>query len=111
MVMTIMHTAATKWESAKPIVIALAIGLVVGPLVSNFMGWQVTSGNARAQIHASAVEAQALVCAALARIEVSEPGKLDWSARNDLAKKWAVMPGAATADSDVISACSGKLAG
>ena len=109
--MSIMHTVSTKWETAKPMVFALAIGLVVGPLFSNYMGWQVTGSSARTQIQAGITEAQALVCAALARTENADPGKLDWSARNDLAKKWAVMPGATTADSSVIGACSGKLAG
>jgi hypothetical protein len=41
---------------------------------------------------------------------VPDTSKLDYSARNDLAKKWAVMPGATTADSEVTSACARKLA-
>ena len=109
--MTIMQTVATKWETAKPIVISLAIGMLVGPLISNQMGWQVTSNAARAQLTAGVADARALVCAGLARVEVSDPGKLDWSARNALARKWAVMPGTTAADSDVVSACTSKLAG
>jgi hypothetical protein len=109
--MSIMHTASLKWQTAKPMVFALAVGLVAGPLFSNYMGWQVTGGTARTQMRAGIVEAEAMICNARARLDVSEPGKLDWSARNDLAKKWAVMPGATTAESDVTSACSGKLAG
>lgn len=109
--MSIMHTASVKWQTAKPMIYALAVGLIAGPLLSNYMGWQVTGGTARAQIRAGIVEVQALVCNAQARLDNAEPNKLDWSARNDLAKKWSVMPGAAAADSDVTNACSSKLAG
>lgn len=109
--MSMMKTASEKWESVKPMVYALAVGLVIGPLFSNYMGWQVTGGTSRAQIRAGIVETQAVVCNAQARLDNAEPNKLDWSARNDLAKKWSVTPGSSAADSDVTSACSSKLAG
>jgi hypothetical protein len=41
------------------------------------------------------------VCDAQARTEVPDPGELDRTARTDLAKKWAIMPGRAGADPDV----------
>ena len=44
-----------------------------------------------------------------ARTTVEAPAKLDWSARIELARKWAVMPGAESADSDVTNACERKL--
>ena len=103
---TTMETISTKWLSAKPMIYGLAIGLIAGPLISNYMGWQVTSGAARAQSHAGVVEVQAMACNAKARIDNPDSAKLDWSGRNDLAKKWAGVP----ADQDVISACSNKLA-
>jgi hypothetical protein len=108
--MTMGQSVAARWATAKPIVIALAVGLVAGPFISAFAGWQVTSSSAQAQVRAGIVEQQALFCEALARGEVQEPSKLEWSARSELAKKWAVMPGAASAPSDVISACARKLA-
>ena len=108
--MTLRQTAAAKWQTFKPVAIALVIGLVSGPLISNYLGWQVTSSTARAQIHAGIVEQQAAFCEVKARADMKDPGKLDWSARNDLAKKWAVMPGQTSADSDVAYACAGKLA-
>jgi hypothetical protein len=108
--MTLRERAAAKWQAVKPVAIALAIGLVSGPLISNYVGWQVTSGTARAQMHAGIVEQQAAFCDVNARAEVKDPGKLDWSARNDLAKKWAIMPGQTSAESDVAYACAGKLA-
>jgi hypothetical protein len=108
---TSMKTAASKWESAKPKLMYLVIGLIAGPLITNMAGWQVTSGAAQSRVHAGIVEQQALFCEGKARADVAEPNKLEWSARSDLAKKWAVMPGATTADSDVVSACASKLAG
>lgn len=105
-----MQQLKDRWVTYKPIVIALGIGLVVGPFVSNYMGWQVTSRTAREQAHAGMVEQQAAYCNIQARVDVKEPDKLDWSARSALAKKWASLPGTSATDSDVISACSDKLA-
>lgn len=109
--MSIMKTAATKWRTATPMVIALVVGLIAGPLLSNYMGWQVAGDDARARIRAGVVEVLAMVCDAQARLDNAEPSKLDWSARNDLARKWSIIPGAASADSDVTNACSNKLMG
>jgi hypothetical protein len=78
-------------------------------LITNYAGWQVTSGTANAQLRAGVVEQQALFCDARARADVQDPGTLGWSARRELAQKWAVMPGASSADSDVVSACTDKL--
>ena len=108
--MTAWENAASKWSAAKPAAIALAIGLVAGPLISNYIGWQVTSGTARAEVHAGIVEQQAMFCEAGARAAMPTAAKLDWTARYELAGKWAVMPGSAPADSDVTSACATKLA-
>ena len=100
-----------KWRHYKPQILALAIGLAVGPLLTNYLGLQLTRGASDARLRAGIVEQQAGFCEANAREDVKEPGKLEWSARNDLAKKWSVMPGRADAESDVVSACSSKLAG
>ena len=52
---------------------------------------------------------QASFCAVNARTEVADTSKLDYSARSELAKKWAIMPGATKAESDVTNACARKL--
>lgn len=100
---------SAEWTTRKPQVIALAIGLIAGPLISNYIGWQVTSGNARTQVRAGIVEQQATYCDVRARTVVSAPDKLDWSARVELARKWSIMPGAESADTDVTYACERKL--
>lgn len=107
---TTMKTAASRWESIKPKLMYLVIGLIAGPLITNMAGWQVTSGNAQTRVRAGIVEQQALFCEAKARADVAAPSKLEWSARSDLAKKWAAMPGTTVTDSDVVSACANKLA-
>lgn len=104
------ESAKSTWETAKPLIFAFAIGLVVGPVASNYVGWQVTSRTANAEIHAGIVEQQALFCEARARAAVAAPEKLGWDARYELAKKWAVMPGASEPPSGVASACASKLA-
>jgi hypothetical protein len=94
---------------AKPAALALVVGLVAGPYISNFLGWQVASGTVLARERAGIVEQLASICDAQARTEVRDPSKLDRIARRDLAEKWAVMPGATAADPDVSAACGGKL--
>jgi hypothetical protein len=108
-VMTAWDNAASKWQTAKPAAIALAVGLVAGPLISNYMGWQVTNRTAQAEVHAGIVEQQAVYCETRARTEVPASAALDWTARYQLAVKWAAT-GTAAADSDVTSACARKLA-
>lgn len=108
--MTVWKSVGAKWLSVKPYLFALAIGLVVGPFFSSYMGWQVTSGTARAELRAGVLNVQASNCEARARMEVKDTSKLDWNARTDLAKKWAPLPGADTADSDIARACADKLA-
>ena len=107
---TTMPTTTTRWQTIKPKVVYLNIGLIAGPLITSVAGLQVLSGTARDRAHAGIIESQAVICAAQARTEVADTSKLEWTARTDLAKKWAVMPGATTADADVASTCAGKLA-
>jgi hypothetical protein len=105
-----MQTAQAKWQAAKLIVFALAIGLVAGPLISNYIGWQVTRGAAQTQMRENVTEQLAMICAARAKTEVSDTGKLYWSGRNELAKKWVVAAGAPLADLNVADACARRLA-
>ena len=100
----------SRWDNAKPAVLALVVGLLAGPYLSNFLGWQVASGTVSARERASIVERLASICDAQARTEVQDPSRLDGPDRGDLAKKWAVMPGGAAADLDVVAACAAKLA-
>ncbi len=111
MSMTTTQTVAARWQTAKPKVIYLAVGLIAGPLITSFAGLQVLSGTARDQTRTGIVESQAVICAAQARTHVADTSKLEWSARAELAKQWAVMPGATAAEPDVANACARKLAG
>jgi len=108
--MTMAQNLGAKWARIKPMAIALAVGLVLGPFVSNAMGWQVTSSSAKAQAYVGVVEQRALICEARARAEVKEPAKLDWDARSALARKMATLPGVAEPDWEMTNACAGKLA-
>jgi hypothetical protein len=107
--MTMWQNAQAKWTENKPRIIALVAGLVLGPLISNMAGWQVTASAAQAQARAGVVERLASICDVGARGAVADPAKLDWSARGELAKKWAVIAGAAAAEFDVTNACERKL--
>lgn len=87
------EAAASKWQTAQPAVLALVLGLVAGPYISNALGWQVTSGTASARARANIVQRLAWVCAAQARMEIPDPSKLDQTARASLADKWTVYAG------------------
>ncbi|MFI4988610.1 MAG: hypothetical protein ACHQF3_14330 [Alphaproteobacteria bacterium] len=104
-----MASWEAKWQAAKPRVLFLAIGLIVGPFITNSIGWQIMGGTAKAQMQAALVEQSALICEQRARADVKEPGKLDWTARTELAAKWGIMPGEKSTESDVKYACARKL--
>jgi hypothetical protein len=108
--MTSLDATPSKLRILKPVAIALAYGLLLGPIISSLAGVQITTIAARAQLKAAVLEQQASFCEAQARGEVTHTGALDWNARYDLAKKWAVLPGAGSADAAVASACAAELA-
>jgi hypothetical protein len=101
---------AYQWGVLKPFALVLVLGLVAGPLISNYMGWQVTSGAANRENSAVAIRQQAMVCDAMARGDTPNASTLDWGARRSLAEKFAVMPGRQEAESGVAMACSEMLA-
>ncbi len=93
------------------IIVALALGVFVGPFLSNAMGWQITPDAALAQARAGLVELQSDYCDLQARADIDElHGQLGWRVRNDLANKWARMPGSDKVEFDVVRACAQKLA-
>ena len=100
----------TRWESMKPVVLGMIAGLIIAPIFSGAMGWQVTSTTMRKKVHSAVVEQQVNFCIARARAAVEDPSKLEYTARNKLAKKWAIMPWLTSADSEVISGCTNGLA-
>ncbi len=106
---TIRETAAAKWTAAKPVAMGLAIGLIAGPIISGFAGFQVRTSTAQAATRAGVVEQQAAFCAERARAATPDTSALGWQARGELARQWAAMPGTNNVDADVVYACSGKL--
>lgn len=108
--MTNMRSAiATKWENSKPILTGLVIGLVAGPIISGFSGFQVRTSTASAATRASVVDLQAQFCSERARAASNGAVTTDWQARNELARRWATMPGSTTVDQEVVYACSNSL--
>jgi hypothetical protein len=99
-----------RWDAVKPRVFALVVGLIAGPLITSSMGWQVTAATARTQVHAGVVAEKAMVCATRARAENADAAKLDWSARQDLAKRSAMVVPGAREDYEVTRACADRLA-
>ena len=96
----------------KPRIIFLSIGLVLGPFVSGWIGWHVTTGTMDIAVQDAVVAYRAELCAKRAQADPdATSGVLEnWTSRRDLAEKWAVLPGEEKADSDVVSECSSRLA-
>ena len=106
---TLRETMAAKMTVMKPLAMWLGIGLIAGPILSGILGFQVRTSTAQAAARAGIVEQQAAFCNERARASEPAPAALDWQRRNDLARRFATMPGATTTDPDVVYACSNRL--
>ena len=94
--------------------IALVVGLIAGPIISNLLGWQVRSGTMEEQVGAAVVEQQARFCAERARADSAYTDAaafkaLDYTQERDFVTPHAKMPGQDSADSAVVRACVNKL--
>lgn len=90
--MAMKQTLSEKWARWKPVLGGLVIGLVLGPFLSSYMGWQVTTGTMQDRVENAAVRIQAEVCEWRARRNVDNPSALGSDARRDVAEKYALMP-------------------
>ncbi len=95
----------------KPRIIFLLIGLVLGPIVSGWIGWHVTTGTMDSAVQDAVVAYRAELCAKRAQADPDAISDVveNWTSRRELAEKWAVLPGEEKADRDVISECSSRL--
>jgi hypothetical protein len=100
---------ASKWDEVKPIAFGLIIGLIAGPIISGYAGFQVRTSAAQTAARGAIVELQADICSFAAHREVPTTSSLGWQAQNDLARKHAAMPGSDAVDPEVVYACAGKL--
>lgn len=103
--------ATARWTRAKPLLLALGVGLVAGPIISGMAGFQMRTSSARTLAHNGVIEQQAIYCAERARTSVPDQGVLDWSARNALARRFATYPAdGMDIDPAVARACADRLA-
>ncbi len=101
----------SEWRTPA---IALVLGLIAGPIISNLLGWQVSSGTMEEQVGAAVVEQQALFCEERARADPAYTDAatfkaLNFSAKREFVTPHAQMPGQDSADRAVVSACTKKL--
>ncbi len=96
----------------RPRIIFLVIGLVVGPFISSWIGWQVTTGTMEDEVGDAVVSYRAGLCAERARLdpEATSEALSDFTDRRKFAEKWALLPGEEEADRDVVRACNSLLA-
>ena len=96
------------WKSR---IIFLSIGLVLGPIVSGWIGWHVTTDTMDSAVQDAVVAYRAELCAKRAQADPDATSDVleVWTSRRKLAEKWAVLPGEEKADLDVISECNSRL--
>ena len=105
------EAASARWTTAKPLLLALGVGLVAGPVISGMVGFQMRTSTAQTLAHNGAVAQQAIFCDNQARLENANPSALDWSARNTLARRFSTLPpGGESVEPDVARACADRLA-
>ncbi len=99
-------------EMWRPRILFLVIGLVLGPFVTNWLGWQVTAGTMESAVEEAVVAYRAGLCAERARSDPEATSDVikDYTARRKLAEKWAVLPGEETTVRAVVTECSSRLA-
>ena len=95
----------------KPRIIFLVIGLILGPFISSWLGWQVTTGTMEEATKDAVVAYRAGLCVVRAQSdpEVTPDVLKDYSARRKIAEKWAVAPSEEKADSAVTNECNSRL--
>ena len=99
-------------EEWRPRILFLVIGLVLGPFIANWLGWQVTAGTMESAVEEAVVTYRAGLCAERARSDPEATSDVlkDYSSRRKLAEKWAVLPGEEKADQSVVTECRSRLA-
>lgn len=95
----------------RPRIFFLVIGLILGPFISSWLGWQVTTGTMEKATKDAVVTYRAGLCVERAQSdpEVTPDVLKDYSVRRKIAEKWAVLPGEEKADVFVTNECSSRL--
>lgn len=99
-----------RWAWVKPTLWGLVVGLIVGPAISGYFGWQVLSSTDHQNVQNAVYNQEAHTCALLARQHVPDTSKLDYTKRRNLAEKYAKLPWDTSDSYRVVDACSNALA-
>ncbi len=106
---------AGTFEAWRPRLLFLLLGLILGPLISEWLGLQVTvaelTGTTSSAVEEAIVGYRARLCVDRARSdpEATSAALADEEFRRKLAQKWSVSPGEVL-DLGVINECSARLA-
>jgi len=103
------NPVASRWAAGLPKLIYLAVGLLLGPVIANLAGWQLTAAQVQNQTDAKIIEEQIRACVTKARLEAPAASMLSFAERDELARKWASSSGAI--GNKVYKGCARQLAG
>lgn len=101
---------AGLWARWKRPLFWFIVGLIVGPIISGYMGWQVRSATVQQKVQDTAVEEEAQMCEMLARQDTAKPSELDYLKRHKLAEKFADFPWDTSQKDLVVTRCEDRLA-
>lgn len=97
------------WERYQPLLGGLAVGLVVGPLLSAYLGWQVTPVTVQKHVQRAVVRQQTAMCEMLARRDHPDTTLMDYTERRDLAEEYGTFPWNDAQQYTVINDCAAAL--
>ncbi len=97
-----------EWKSR---ILFVVIGLVLGPFISGWLGWQVTAGTMESAVQNAVIDFRAELCAKRAQADPeATPAVLEkYGDRRKLAEKWAILPGEEQIDREVANKCTSRL--
>ena len=109
--MSLQEKTTSKFGEWRNLVIGVVIGLVAGPIITSFIGWQVGFSTMEEQVSAAVIEQQALFCAerVMADPAYATFDGLEFGAKRDLVTPHAQMPDQDAAAGRVVNLCLRKL--
>lgn len=108
--MTAQNSIRATWRKWNRPLLGFAIGLVLGPLITAAIGWQVSTDTLKQRVRDVVTREQAAMCEMLARQSPSYDPDMAVAERIELAERYAKFPWDATVGTEVVNRCSNDLA-
>jgi len=91
------------------VIAGFVAGLLVGPLVTSSLGWQISPGKVSEAVEEAKIDLQVKICLAEANASGAISPTTQADERYQLTRKWAKMPWQESAASTVVNRCYNAL--